>query len=131
MRLDHIANAQGIDVGAASQCKGARGLFVDDFGECVAIHRVDVIVLVERKITRVSRLVGENEAVGRLTRCDDDLADAKLHRRLDDIVGAHRIDAKELVVGGDQDARDRGKVDDGIDRLRRERRVEFVQAGVA
>ncbi len=79
----------------------------------------------------LARLVGEDDAVGCLARGDDDLLDAELRRRLDDVVGAHHVDAEELVVGHDHDARDGGEMDDRIDRLGRKHRVELVHAPCA
>ena len=61
---------------------------------------------------------GKADAVGRLAGRDNDLADAGLHRRLDDIVGAHRVDAEGLVVRLDQDARHGCKMHHRIERLR-------------
>ena len=70
--------------------EGARGLLVDHLRQAVAVHRVDVVVLLQREAVEVLVALGEADAVGRLAGGDDDLADAELHRRLDDVVGAHR-----------------------------------------
>ena len=49
MRLDDVADPQRIDVGAVAHGEGARGLLVDDLGQPVAVHRIDVVVLLERE----------------------------------------------------------------------------------
>ncbi|MNT36685.1 hypothetical protein D3C72_1727860 [compost metagenome] len=58
--------------------------------------------------------LGKTDPVGGLARCDDDLADTKLHRSLDDVVSSHCIDAERLIVGLYQNARNRGEVDHRI-----------------
>lgn len=68
---------------------------------------------------------GKADAVSRLARCDYDLADAELNRRLDDIIGAHRVDAESFVIGLDQDARDGREMHDGVEGLYAPARVEI------
>lgn len=131
MGLDHVADPQGVDVKTAAQREGTGSLFVDYFGECVAVHRIDIVFFVERKISRISHLVGENKTVSRFAGRNDDLADAELYSSLDHIVGAERVDAEKLVIWRDHDARDGGKMNNGIDGLRPQRRIEFVQACIA
>ena len=58
----------------------------------------------------------------------DDLADAELHRRLDHVVGADRVDAEGLVVRLDQHPRYRGKMHDGVRRGRRPAGFKAVEA---
>ncbi len=59
--------------------------------------------------------LGKAHAVSRLAGGDDHLADAELHRRFDDVVGAHDVDPIGLVVGMHQDAGHSGEMDDRID----------------
>ena len=49
VRLDHVADAQRIDVRAVAHREGAGGLFVADLGQTIGIHRIDVVVLFERE----------------------------------------------------------------------------------
>ena len=128
MRLDDVADAQRVDVGAVAHGEGARGLLVDELGQAVAVHRIDVVVLLQREGVEVLVALGEADAIGRLARGDDHLADAELHRRLDDVVGAHDVDAEGVVVRLDQDARDRREMDDGVDRGRRRALLEAFEA---
>src|SRR5579883_3243440 len=73
VRLDHVADAQGVDVGAVAHGESASGLFVDDLGEAVRIHRVDIVVFFKREALEVLVAFGEADAIGRLARGDDDL----------------------------------------------------------
>ena len=118
VRLDHVADAQGIDIGSETHGKRTRGLLVDDLGQSVAVHRVDVVVLLERKRMIILVALGEADAVCCLARRNDHLADPELHRRLDDVVGARHVGFKRLVVRLEQNARHRGEMDDRIDRRR-------------
>ncbi len=49
VRLDHVADTQRVDVGLESLRERPRGLLVDELGEAVAIHRIDVVILVQGK----------------------------------------------------------------------------------
>ena len=110
MGLDDIADPQRVDIGAVPHGEGAGGLLVHHLGETVAVHRVDVVVFLERKRVIVLVALGETYAVGGFARSDNDLADAKLHRRLDDVVGRDGIDCESGVVGVDEDARNGGEM---------------------
>lgn len=48
MRLDHVADTQRIDVETRPALEGTRGHLVQDFGQTIAVHRVDVVVLLKR-----------------------------------------------------------------------------------
>ena len=96
--------------------EGARGLLVADFRQAVGIHRVDVVILLEREGMEVLVALGEADAIGRLARGDDDLAHAELHRRLDDVVGADDVGGEGDVVGLDQHARNGGEMHDRVGR---------------
>ena len=128
MRLEDVGNPQGIDIDAVAHGKGPCGLFIDDLGEPVRVHRIDVIVLFERKAVKILVAFGKTDAVGGLAGRDHDLADTEFRRGLDHIVGADRVDAKRLVVRLDQDARYRGKMHHGIRRRRRPAGFETVEA---
>ena len=67
---------------------------------------------------KITMPLGKADAIGGLAGSNDDLADAELHRRLDDIVGAHRVDPEGLVVWLDQDARHGGEMHHGVEGLR-------------
>ena len=101
------SDAQRVDVCAIAPGKGARRLFVDGFGQAVAVHRVGVIVFFQRKAVIVLVTFGEADAIGRLGRGDDHLAHAKLHGGLDHVVGAYDIGRESPVVGFQQHPRDR------------------------
>ena len=58
--------------------EGARCLLVHYLRETVAVHRIDVIVFLERKLLEVAIPLCEADAIGRLARRDDNLADAEL-----------------------------------------------------
>ena len=128
VRLDDVADAQGVDVGAVAHGEGARGLLVADLGQAVAVHRIDVVVLFEREAVKVLVALGEADAVGRLARGDDDLAHAELHRRLDHVVGADDVGGEGGVVRLDQHARDRREMHDGVGRARRVAEIEALEA---
>ena len=130
VRLDDVADPERVDVGARAALEGAGGHLVQHLRQAVAVHRVDVVVLLERQRLRVDLAVGEADAVGGLRGRDDDLADAELHRGLDHVVGPEGVDAEGLVVGLDQDARDRGEMHDGVEGGDAGPGFEFVEAGV-
>ncbi|ENN85694.1 hypothetical protein RHSP_09762 [Rhizobium freirei PRF 81] len=117
VRLDDIADTQRVDVDAEAFGKGAGGLLVHDLGQAVGIHRIDIIVLLQGEMMEIAMAFGKADAIGRLARGDDDLLHAELRSRLDDIVGAHRVDAERLVIGLDQDARDGGEMHHRVERL--------------
>jgi hypothetical protein len=94
------------------ECLGGR--LVDELGHRVAVHRIDRVLLVQRQVLRHAQAVGEDDAVGRLARCEHDLADAELRGGVQHVIGAHHVDAEDLVVGADHDAGNRGEVDDGV-----------------
>ena len=70
---------------------------------------------------------GKTDAVSRLGRGDDHFFDAKLHRRLDDIVGAHRVDAERFVVWLEQDARHSSEMNHRVKRLWTAGRFQIVK----
>jgi hypothetical protein len=76
MWLDHVGNAQGIDVALKP-----RWVLVHHLGKPVAIHRVDDHSLLQRKAMKVLVSFCETDAVGRLAGRDNDLADPKFHRK--------------------------------------------------
>ena len=83
VRLDDVADAQRVDVGAVAHGEGAGGFLVDHLGQAVAVHRVDVVVLFQRERVVVLVALGKAHAIGGLAGGDDDLADAELHRGFD------------------------------------------------
>ena len=91
VRLDHVADAQRVDVDAEAARKGARDALAAELAERVAVHRVVVVgVLVEREGVVVAGSVGalaEADAVGRLAGRDDDLLDAQFAGGFDHVVG--------------------------------------------
>ena len=70
VRLDDVADAERVDVEAGAALEAAGGDLVQHLGEAVAVHRVDVVVLLERQRPRVGLAVGEADAVGGLRRGD-------------------------------------------------------------
>ena len=130
MRLDDVADAQCIDVGAVAHGEGAGRPFVEDLGEAVGVHRVAVVILLEGEVVVVLVALGKAHAIGRFARGDDDLAHAELHRRLDDIVGGDGVDGEGGVVGLDQHARHGGKVHHRIGRGRHPALVIALEAMV-
>jgi len=77
---------------------------------------------------KVLRALGKTDAVGGLAGGDDDLADAELGSRFDDVVSRDGVDAKSLVIGFDQHPRDRRKMHHRIRRRRRLAALETVEA---
>lgn len=118
MRLDHVADAQGVDVGPVEAPReAARHALAAQLGEGVAVHRVAVVrVLVEREGVVVGVALREAHAVHGLARRDDDLAHAELAGRLDDVVSRLRVGGVHGVVGDEHVAGERGEVDDGVGR---------------
>src|SRR3979411_2014313 len=94
MRLEDVGNPQGIDIDAVAHGKGPSGLFVDDLGESIRVHRVDVIVLFEREAVKIPVALRKTYAVSGLTGRDNNLADTEFRRGLDHVVGADRVLAK-------------------------------------
>ncbi len=125
VRLDDIADAQCIDVDAVAQREGAGRLLVDDLGQPVAVHRINVLGLLEREALEVPVAFRKTNAVGGFAGGDDDLAHAKLRRRLDHIVGADGVLTEGFVVGMDQNARNRGEMHH---RVRRRRGLAVLEA---
>ncbi len=130
MRLDHVADAQRVNVGLVTHGEGAGGLLVADLGEAVGVHRIDVVILLEREGMEVLVALGEADAVGGLARGDHDLAHAELHRRFDHVVGAGDVRGEGDVVGLDQHARDGGEMHDRVGRARRTAIVEAGEVGM-
>jgi hypothetical protein len=58
------------------------------------------------------------------------LGNPQLHGGVEDVVGAHRVDLKGGIVGPDQDAGDRGKVDDGVIARHTGPRLQLVKARI-
>ena len=110
--------------------EGAGGLLVAHLGEPVGIHRIDVVILLERKGVEVLVALGEADSIGRLARGDDDLAHAEFHRRLDDVVGADHIFRERDVVRFDQHPRNGGEMHDRVGRARRPADFEALEAAV-
>lgn len=132
VRLDDVADAQGVDVGAAEAAREApRHPLAAQLGQGVRVHGVDVVVLGEREVVvgDVGAL-GEADAVRRLAGRNHDLGHAQLARGLDDVVGRRHVAAPRLVVGHQQDARVRGEVDDDVGRRRHPAVVKAAEAEV-
>ena len=120
-----------VDIEARAALEAAGGLFVDHFRHAVGVHRIDIHVFFHRQGRRADLAIGETHAVGGFRRGDDDLADAKLDRRLDDVVGAHGVDPESLVVRTDQNARHRCEVHHGVQLRHAGSRLQFTEIGVA
>ena len=128
MRLDDVADPQCIDVDPVPHRESACGLFVDDLGKPVGVHRIGVVILLEREALEVLVTFGKADAVGGLAGGDHDLADTEFRCGLDYIIGADRVDAEGLVVRLDQYPRDRCKMHHGVRRRRRPAGLEAVEA---
>ena len=131
VRLDHVADCGCIDVGTGAAGEGLGGLFIDDPWRGRSCPSVDRVFFVEREVFRVAMTVGEDDAIGRLAGGDDDLGNTEFHGGLDNVVGAHHVDAIDLVIRRDHDPRNGREMHHRIDLLRPQIGVEFMQAGIA
>jgi hypothetical protein len=75
--------------------------------------------------------IGEANPIGGFRRGHDDLADAELHRRLDDVVGADGVDTEGFVVGTNEDSRHGGKMHHGIEFWNAGAWFQLIEIGVA
>ncbi len=110
VRLDDVVDPQPVDVDAAPCLERPRRRFVHDLRHGVAVVGDRRVVLVDRARTPVDLAVGEADPVRRLGAREDHLRDAELHGGVDDVVRAERVHAEGLVVGRDEDRRDRSEV---------------------
>ncbi len=88
------------------------------------------MLLIDRHVLGPDLTVGEADPVRRLGAREDHLSDPQLHRRVDDVVRAERVDPERLVVWSNQDRWDRGEVDDGVVVRYTGPGLEFVEARV-
>lgn len=114
VRLDHIADAQRIDIHAVAAGETARGALAAQLGGGVRVGGIDVVVLVEGEGVVVGVAVGEADAVDGLGAGDDDFAHAELAGGFDDVVGAEDVAAEGFAVRDEHVAGVGGEVDDGV-----------------
>ncbi len=88
------------------------------------------VVFVDRQVVGLLFAIGEGDAVGGFGTGDDDLAHAHFQRRLEHVVGAHGVDPEGLVVGRDQDARDRGEMHHRVEGGHAGAGLELVEIGI-
>lgn len=89
MRLDHVPDAQRVDVRAREASREpARAPLPAQLAGRVGVHRVAVVVLLEGKLVVVCVALRETDAVRGFAARNDDLLDAQLAGRFDDVVGA-------------------------------------------
>ncbi len=114
VRLDHVVDPQPVDVDTGAGLERSRRRLVDDFRHRVAVVRNSWVVLIDRDVFGPNLAVSEADPVRGLGAREYHLADPQLHRRVDDVVRAKRVDSEGLVVGPNQDRRDRREVDDSV-----------------
>jgi hypothetical protein len=100
MRLNHVTNAQGIDVSVEAARKAAGHALAAEFGNRVRVHGVYVVGFVEREGGVVERALAETDFVGGFGGGDDDFLDAEFAGGFDDVVGAGYVAAVAFVVLG-------------------------------
>src|ERR1700676_2929836 len=88
------------------------------------------MLLVDWKVLRVELLVREYDAVCRLARGEDDLADPGPARRLHGVVGAGGVDPEHFRVWNQLDPWNRREMDEHVDGLRAQGGLQLVNAGV-
>ncbi|KAI7506393.1 UDP-glucose 4-epimerase [Hortaea werneckii] len=114
VRLDHVADGERVDVVAVAPVEGARRALAAQLRQRVRVHRVAVVVLLQREAGVVGLAFGEADAVGGLGRRDDDLLHAQLRAGFDDVVRGRDVLLEALVVRNQQVAGDGAEVDDDI-----------------
>ena len=72
------------------------------------------MLLVDRDVLGSDLPLRETDPVRRLRAGKDHLTNPQLHSRINDVVGADCVDAERLVVGTDEDRRDRREMHDGV-----------------
>jgi hypothetical protein len=100
MRLNHVTNAQGIDVSVEAARKAAGHALAAEFGNRVCVHGVYVVGFVEWKGGVVERALAETDFVGGFGGGDDDFLDAEFTGGFDDVVGAGYVAAVAFIVLG-------------------------------
>jgi hypothetical protein len=99
VRLDDVANAQGVDVGVETAGEASSYALAGELGDSVGVHGVDVGVFVERERRVVKVALAEADFIGGFAGRDYDLADAEFAGGFDDIVGGCHVASPQLVVG--------------------------------
>ena len=115
MRLDDISDHERVDIDAEAPRECACDALAAEFRARVRVHWVAVIgFLVEGEGMVLVVALAEADAVGCLAACDDDLFDAELTRRLDDVVGAGHVLEEAFVVWDKHVTRIGAEVDDCV-----------------
>ena len=112
--LDDVADAQDVDVDAEAAGEGAGDALAAELGAGVAVHRVAVVVLLEREVGVAVVALGEADAVDGLGAGDDDLFDAELAGCFDDVVGLGHVAGEAFIVRDEHVPRVGGEVDDCV-----------------
>ena len=64
MGLNHIADAQGINVETGTALKGAGCVFIDHFGQAIAVHGINLIIFIHWQIIQINLAIGKADAIG-------------------------------------------------------------------
>ena len=88
------------------------------------------MLLVDRHVPGPDLALGETDPVGRLRAGKDHLPNPQLHSGVDDVVRGQCIDTEGLVVGSDEDRRDRREMHDGVVPGNTGTRLQFVKTRV-
>ena len=118
MRLDHVADAQRVDVGAVAHGESAGGFLVHQFGQAVAVHRITVVIFFQREGMVILVPFGKADAIGGFGTGEDHFGHAQFHRGFDHVVGADGILREGGVVGVEHHPRHGCEMHDGIGGLR-------------
>ena len=112
--LDDVVDAQTVDVGTGAGVEGGRGHLAGHLRHRVRVLGYDGVLLVDGDVEGLALTLAEADAVRRLRGGEDDLADPETGGRLEDVVVREDIGRVRRAVGGGQDARDGGEVDDRV-----------------
>jgi hypothetical protein len=100
VRLDHVADAQRVDVGAEAPREAAGYALAAQLGDGVGVHGVDVDGLFKREGGVGQVALPETDFVGRFARGDYYFLDAEFACGFDDVVGGSGVAAVALIVLG-------------------------------
>jgi hypothetical protein len=98
VRLDDVADTQGVDVGGEAAREAPSNALAAEFGDGVGVHGVYVVGFVEGEGGVVERALAETDFVGGFRGSDYDLLDAEFAGGFDDVVSACYIATVAFVV---------------------------------
>lgn len=105
VRLDHIADAEDVDVVLEAASEGAGDAFAAEFAAGVGVHWVNVVGVFIQWVGMVGEVfvatLREADAIDGFGGGDDDFLDAEFRGCFDDVVCGHSVDAKGLIIWDD------------------------------